>query len=223
MTTRHRGRGSITEILVRAFRWPPTTTLCIAVVVTIVLPQRYPFLPERISEETTNLLMVLVAVAIVTHVFQEQWRLERPVTVAIFVIVTLLTLTAVASLIARVMFTTNEALSGVALLQASVTAWVFNVLTFAQWYWFVDTDGTSSVRAVNPDFLFPQRGLEAMFPNWRPKYADYLALAFTTATAFSPTDVLPTSARAKGLMVVEAGLSLVVISISAARAVGALG
>jgi hypothetical protein len=221
--TRQSGRGSPISILARAFRWPPTTTLCIAFVLTLLLPQRYPFLPPRISQETTTALAILTVVAIATHVFQEQWRLERPVTIAIFAVVTLLTLAAVANLIARVMFTESEALSGIALLQASVAAWIFNVLTFAQWYWLIDTDGTSRTRAVNPDFLFPQRGMDATFPNWQPKYADYLALAFTTATAFSPTDVLPASARAKGLMVVEAGLSLVVISISAARAVGALG
>jgi Protein of unknown function (DUF1345) len=220
---RQRRRISPISRLVRAFRWPPTITLCIAAVITVVLPARYPFLPPRVSQETTGVLGVLVVIAIATHVYEKQWRLERPVTIAMFVVVTLLTLAAVASLIARVVFTASEALSGVALLQASVAAWVFNVLTFAQWYWLIDTNGTSTARAVNPDFLFPQRGLEATFPKWQPQYADYLALAFTTATAFSPTDVLPASTRAKGLMVVEAGLSLVVISISAARAVGALG
>ena len=32
-----------------------------------------------------------------------------------------------------------------------------------------------------------------LFPGWRAEFGDYLYLAFTNATAFSPTDTLPTS------------------------------
>jgi hypothetical protein len=58
---------------------------------------------------------------------------------------------------------------------------------------------------------------------WAPAYADYLFLAFTTARAFSPTDTVPLTARAKMLMMIQALLSLVTIVIVAARAVGRLG
>jgi hypothetical protein len=52
---------------------------------------------------------------------------------------------------------------------------------------------------------------------------DYLFLAFTTATAFSPTDTVPLTARAKMLMLIQSPLSLVTMVIVAARAVGELG
>ena len=45
-------------------------------------------------------------------------------------------------------------------------------------------------------------------------------MAFTTATAFSPTDTMPLSGRAKLLMMAEAALSLVVFGVIAARAIG---
>jgi hypothetical protein len=212
----------VVSVLIRAVRWPPTISVLIAWSVELLLPHRYPFLPPGLSTLTVSLLGVLALVAIVAHVLPGE-HFERIVTIVLFCVVTLVTLLAVASLVYRVVIVADDHLSGIALLQASIAAWILNVLAFAQWYWLLDTDGTSRARDLRPDFLFPQRGLETIFPQFQPTYADYLALAFTTATAFSPTDVLPTSARAKGLMVVEAALSLVVISISAARAVGALG
>jgi len=51
---------------------------------------------------------------------------------------------------------------------------------------------------------------------------DYLFLAFTTATAFSPTDVLPLTARAKLLMMLQAIISLITVALVASRAVGIL-
>jgi hypothetical protein len=207
--------------LLRALRWPPTISTLIACVVEALLPHRYPFLPSVWATVTTYALGVLVLTAIAAHVFGQR-PVERITMLILFVVVTIVTGLAVFSLIYRALIAVDAHLSGVALLQASIAAWVLNVLTFSQWYWLVDTDGTDKARAVYPDFLFPQRSLDEAYPNFQPTYADYLVLAFTTATAFSPTDVLPTSARAKGLMVVEAAFSLIIISISAARAVGAL-
>jgi hypothetical protein len=50
-----------------------------------------------------------------------------------------------------------------------------------------------------------------------------LFLSFTTATAFSPTDTLPLTSRAKLLMMVESTISLVNLAAVAARAINILG
>ena len=50
-------------------------------------------------------------------------------------------------------------------------------------------------------------------------FFDYLYLAFTGATAFSPTDTMPLSRRAKFLMMLEAILALIIISFLASRAI----
>ena len=42
-----------------------------------------------------------------------------------------------------------------------------------------------------------------------PRYPDYLYLAFTNATAFSPTDTLPVRMWAKMAMLVQSAMSLV--------------
>ena len=74
------------------------------------------------------------------------------------------------------------------------------------------------------DFLFTQQqtGEPARFPNWSPGFIDYLFLAFTNATAFSPADTFPLTVRAKLLMMAESGISLVTIALVASRAVGIL-
>ena len=59
-------------------------------------------------------------------------------------------------------------------------------------------------------------------PDWEPHYADYFYLAFTNATAFSPTDCLPMTRWAKMLMLVQSAISLVIAVMIIARAVGAL-
>ena len=58
--------------------------------------------------------------------------------------------------------------------------------------------------------------------DWSPGFIDYLFLSFTNATAFSPTDTMPLSPRAKLLMMAEASLSLLTIALVAARAVNIL-
>jgi uncharacterized membrane protein len=57
---------------------------------------------------------------------------------------------------------------------------------------------------------------------WEPHYLDYLYLAFTNATAFSPTDTMPLTRAAKTLMLVQSAISLVVALMIIARAVGIL-
>jgi hypothetical protein len=109
------------------------------------------------------------------------------------------------------------------LLRAAGLLWVFNILVFALWYWDVDGGGPwkrqrSGHHAI--DFMFPQ---QTDGKRWAPDFIDYLFVAFTGATAFSPTDTFPLTKVAKVLMMIEAVISLSVITIIAARAVNILG
>jgi hypothetical protein len=76
------------------------------------------------------------------------------------------------------------------------------------------------------DFLFTQQQAGVVdrdqFKDWSPGFIDYLFLAFTNATAFSPADTFPLTSRAKLLMMAEAAISLCTIAIVASRAVGIL-
>jgi hypothetical protein len=95
---------------------------------------------------------------------------------------------------------------------------------FAMLYWLVDSGGPVA-RSRDPDpvdLAFTQHmSPELAPPGWRPVFLDYLHLGFTNATAFSPTDVMPLTLRAKYLMVVQATVALALFGLIVARAVNA--
>ena len=116
--------------------------------------------------------------------------------------------------------------TGIQLLSSSVAAWATNVLLFSLVYWRLDRGGPEARANANtlPDWLFPQQGVPEYVPSdWHATFVDYLFLAFATATAFSPTDALPLTSRAKMLMMFESIISLVTIVAVAARAINILG
>jgi hypothetical protein len=151
----------------------------------------------------------------------EQLGLRRTVALVLLGVVSLanslLLLAVIASLVR------GEERSGAQLLLKAITVWGTNVTTFGLWFWAVDRGGPVRRRRSNPpppDFLFPQLDDPKLAaPDWEPKLVDYVYVAFTNAIAFSPTDVLPLTRRAKLLMLFESALSALTILLVAARAV----
>jgi len=112
-----------------------------------------------------------------------------------------------------------------ALLRDAALIWLVNVLTFALLYWELDGGGPGKRHHEgyrSHDFVFPQLTLDRPVPAWTPHFVDYLFLSFNTSTAFSPTDTLVLSLRAKGLMMAQSLISLMVLAILAARAINTL-
>ncbi|MHA6757229.1 hypothetical protein [Streptacidiphilus sp. PAMC 29251] len=61
------------------------------------------------------------------------------------------------------------------------------------------------------------------FPSdWVPAFTDYLYVSVTNSTAFSPTDTMPLSARAKLMMSIEGIAALLTSLLVIARAVSIL-
>ena len=93
-------------------------------------------------------------------------------------------------------------------------------------FWLLDSGGPIARQARlphAPEFMWPQTENPQFAPaGWQPGFLDYLYLSFTNATAFSPTDVMPLSARMKVVMMVEAGASAITLVLVAARAVNIL-
>jgi uncharacterized membrane protein len=118
------------------------------------------------------------------------------------------------------------------LLTSAGLLWATNVLVFALWYWRLDAGGPHSrdKRRAHTDgaFLFPQMTLspeakrEMGEHNWSPNFFDYLFLAFSTSTAFSPTDTPVLARWGKVLMMLQSVISLTVLALLAARAVNIL-
>jgi hypothetical protein len=125
------------------------------------------------------------------------------------------------------MFTLVDVLRGVVSEDVKTLLWdvvllaVANILIFSIWYWIIDPPGVDgSVRDDEPwDFLFPQRAQPIpCYENWQPRYTDYIFLAFTASFAFSPTDTLPLTRRAKMLMLAQATLSIITLTAIASSA-----
>ncbi len=120
----------------------------------------------------------------------------------------------------------TEGRSAEGLILVGGNIWLTNVLIFALWYWELDRGGPGArARAMQPlpDFVFPQMTTQELAePEWEPTFGDYLYLAVTNATAFSPTDTLPFSRWSKLTMGVQSLVSLSVGALIIARAVNIL-
>lgn len=148
----------------------------------------------------------------------------RALAVVLTALVTLMNFGALALLV-KALLSGHTGASGQTLLLDAVNIWTTNVIAFALWFWSIDRGGPAargiSVREVD-DFLFPQMTIDVYRANWSPGFADYLYVSFTNATAFSPTDTMPLTGRAKLLMMAESVISLLTIALVAARAVNIL-
>jgi hypothetical protein len=157
------------------------------------------------------------------------WRLnnKRHRFRAIVFATTLLTLGLVASTLRLIdVIGRSYSINARVLLEEVVALAAVNILTFSIWFWIIDPPGIDETEPIDApwEFLFPQPantipGHEA----WSPRYSDYLHLAFSTSVAFSTTDAPPLTRRAKGLMILQAAISLISITVIAGSAINILG
>jgi hypothetical protein len=151
----------------------------------------------------------------------EQLGLRRTVALTLLGLVSLanalLLLAVVASLVR------GDERSGAQLLLKAATVWGSNVIAFGLWFWAVDRGGPVRrlrADALPADFQFPQmENPQLAAPGWHPRLVDYVYVSFTNSIAFSPTDAMPLSSRAKLLMLAESAISATTILLVAARAV----
>jgi hypothetical protein len=207
-------------------RWPVVLAILAAILMVVLLPERVVLFPVWFPY-VIGIALILPMVAVGLSAEKARWlRVERTIMLLFIVAMGVGTLANLASLI-RAMVRRSGEVGGLQLLASSIVVWVSNVLIFSLLYWRIDRGGPEA-RANNagtkPDWLFPQAGApEDAPPDWRPTFVDYLFLGFSTATAFSPTDALPMTSRAKMLMMLESTMSLGTIVVVASRAINILG
>ena len=151
-------------------------------------------------------------------------RAIRTMAIVLTALITVMNFVALSDLIRALL--SGKSGGGQPLLLDAMNIWTTNILAFALWFWNIDRGGPT-LRGLTShqrrDFLFPQYSLATKdCAAWVPGFVDYVFLAFTNATAFSPTDVMPLSQRAKVLMMFQAAISLLVVVLVAARAVNIL-
>jgi hypothetical protein len=150
-------------------------------------------------------------------------RLHR-VALALVVVLVVAALWSTVILVHDLIVGTGVANSPTKLLAEGGITWLGNNLSFALLYWLIDSGGPlARTRSPVPvDFAFVQQMSPELAPSgWRPVFLDYLHLGFTNATAFSPTDVMPLTHRAKYAMIVQSTVALALFGLIVARAVNA--
>jgi hypothetical protein len=168
------------------------------------------------------LLVVLLASDPLSHA--RRARLLRPIALTLVVVLVVAALWATTLLVYDLVKGVGVTESPSRLLASGAVVWLGNNVAFALLYWLMDSGGpVARTRGAPPvDFAFTQQmSPELASPGWRPLFLDYLHLGFTNATAFSPTDVMPLTHRAKYTMLVQATVALALFGLIVARAVNA--
>jgi hypothetical protein len=203
-------------------RWPPALAILFVLFLMATLPGHVEVMPVWVSYLAALAIMVPMAAVGLTGGSTLWLAIERTMIILLATAYVANTIAELADMIGAITLhpSGNNAFS---LLSSSVAIWVANVLTFSLLYWQIDQGGPSA-RARNlstkPDWVFPQPAkLEDLPPEWRPLFLDYLYLGYNTATAFSPTDALPLTRRAKMLMMIESTISLLTMVIILSRAI----
>jgi uncharacterized membrane protein len=178
----------------------------------------------RWSVPVLEALLVVPLAATAPHRREEESGRRRRATMALTAVLTVANTISLGLLVHQLLV--GSRIDGQTLFHGAVAIWATNVIVFGLWFWLLDRGGPGA-RAAGaagpPDFAFPQEtNPELAPPGWRPLFFDYLYVAFTNGSAFSPTDTLPLTRWAKLLMAVQSGLSLVTVALVAARAVNIL-
>ena len=148
---------------------------------------------------------------------------RREATIVLLGLLACANLTAVALVLGSLLHGGGD-MTGAQLLSSAAVVLSVNVITFSLVYWEIDCGGpiarAMSERRTTPDFQFPQdENPELARPGWAPALTDYLYIAVTNSIAFSPTDAMPLTSRAKLAMGFESLVAAVTVLIVAARAV----
>lgn len=218
--------GRLGKVLKReTSRWP-------ALLALMVIGGAYAVLSERLTGGLGWLLLpvlVLLAVPAIISRLKNYHQLNHYFLMAICAVVTLAEVISTSLLILTL---AAKSVSAVSLLRDAALLWACNVVVFALWYWQLDAGGpykrsqhSCQDYYQKAELLFPQLTLLEARPDlaeWRPDFIAYLFVAFTTSTAFSPSDTPVLSGRIKFLSMLQAVLSLVTLATLAARAINIL-
>lgn len=216
-------------------RLPPAAAVVVAAVAYGFLPESLLIAPRfAIPGVEVVLLIALVVTNPVRMTRETRWSRGASMTLAALVITA--NLVALAMLIHALVAAKTP---GGPLLVAAMQVWLTNVIGFALLFWELDRGGPVSRRCRDrnelpaADWRFSQdENHDAVVEvaitssgrsGWIPTFVDYLYLSLTNSSAFSPTDTMPLTSRAKMLMGVEATAALLTSLLVIARAVGSLG
>jgi hypothetical protein len=214
------------QVAPESYTWP-LITIVLVIVPQLLIPER-----DRVGPPFLVPLIEIIVFAVMAAIAAKPGpvpRRARPTILTLFAILVCANAIAAGHLVALVL--DNGTISGShltagRLLTAGALVIATNVITFGLLYWQLDGGGPAgriAQPAPYPDFQFPQTGAgDLVEPGWRPRFADHLYLAYTNVLAFSPTDAMPLTRRAKGLMALQSLISAAVLVVVLARVINIL-
>jgi hypothetical protein len=203
-----------------------------AVLAFLAICTIYLALPRNLVVGPIWLLPTLIVVLLVPTVVSHRVGRHSLNRTLGFVINGLTTLALIGSVILLVRALPAHRESPPQLLRSGGLLWLTNVIVFALWYWRLDGGGPT-LRAKekkfgSTSFLFPQMQIphdeRVQFEcvRWRPRFIDYLFVAFTQSSTFGPTDAPLLARWAKALAMVQILISLTIVVLLISQAVGVL-
>ena len=225
-------RGAeLAEQSTRVTYWPALICVLAAIALQVRLPEKLTVGPGWLMPSLEGALLIGLAATTPRGRVHEEHEGRRRVAISLIAFVNVANAVSLYLLAHELLH--KHVPNGHALILSGIAIWLTNVLIFALWYWQLDRGGPGN-RARHPDPITPQGRPDFVFPEmdgglpytpelWAPGFVDYLALSLTTATAFSPTDTMPITSRAKALMSIQGLISLITLGLIISRAVGILG
>ncbi|HEX6490554.1 MAG TPA: hypothetical protein VF002_04155 [Gaiellaceae bacterium] len=203
--------------------WPAQAAVLGAIAFQLLLPKRLAAGPTWLVPALEGLLLLGLAIATPRQLEREH-TLRRRTALGLTILVSATNISSLVLLSLDLL--RHGSPNPRELISAGVLIWLTNVMIFGLWYWETDRGGPGKRAAGHdgsPDFLFPQMNDDRIEPpDWRPQFIDYLYVSLTNAAAFSPTDTMPLSPRAKSMMGLQSLVSIVTVALVLARAVNIL-
>ena len=227
-------RGSETRRHPGESRYPAAAAVLVAIVLYAALPSALLVGPRFLVPVLEVALLVPLLVGNPRRMTRET-RALRSISIALILTIAATNVVSLALLVDELVHGVHQ---GTDLLLGAAQVWLTNIIVFSLAYWELDRGGpvvrTREPRAMLPpaDFRFPQDEdhdavdevavRSAVRSDWSPAFLDYFYVSVTNSSAFSPTDTMPLSHRAKMLMSVESVSALMLSVIVIARGVSLL-
>ncbi|MCU1400325.1 MAG: hypothetical protein JWN62_3434 [Acidimicrobiales bacterium] len=205
-------------------RWPAAGSMMVIILWRLLLPERLTLGPTWLIPAIESAILVTLLI-VGPSTLNAEAKDVRYIALSLIAVLIAANVVTLASLL-HTLLRTGQMVNGRALIFSAVAVWSTGVISSGLLYWEIDRGGPvarCSPDHAAPDFLFPQMSSPGSTDGpWTPRYLDYLYISLTNSIAFSPTDALPLTHRAKLMMALQSLASLATIVIVGARAVNIL-